>query len=137
MPLEDISLHIDALGRDHDEVDGLCEDIVRSTGVSAAVSTAHYRMGGEIRQEHTPDGPQTLMHLGTAINTEFIIYVAPVPAALAKRIREDIGGILLVLDPDFQCNPEDPPDVGDGDDDWDDDAASWLPEITDWENNKD
>ena len=94
MPLEDITMHVDALGKDLVAVDELVENIVRDCGGCAEVSVGMFRMGGRTEIDPTPDGSRTKILLGEEISSEYIIHIAGVPHALATRIRETLTGVF-------------------------------------------
>ncbi len=108
MALEDITLHIDALGKDLDAVDILVESIVLDAGSNADVSVGTYRMGGFTKITATADGNMTEEYLGEEVPTECIVHIAGVPRALASHIREELEAVFLILDSDFSCHEEDP-----------------------------
>ncbi len=122
MPLEDISLHIDALGKDLDEVDELVEDIVHSADSHAEVSVATYRIGGYTKIERVADGSITRSRVGTEVSTECIVYIDGVSQACVEQIRDALAGLFLILNHNFSSDGE-----GQGiEEDDEHDSDGWL-----------
>ncbi len=113
MPLGNISLRIDALGKNLDEVDELVEGIVHDAGSHAAVSVGIYRTGGYTEVDKTPDGKRTRLVLGEEVSTECIIYIEGVQQSLVRSIREELSAVFLIKDEDFYANVDDLATMGD------------------------
>lgn len=132
MSLEDITLHVNALGRDPAAVGTLVKNIVSGCGSPAECSIGTFHRGGYMEVDETPDGKRTRIVIGEEISSQFIIHIEGVPRILAEKIREELAGVFMILDDNYKFTPEDPPDFDDDGEDEECDDEHYLGDPDAW-----